>query len=205
VTGNPAPAALAYIGLGSNLDGPLDQVRRALDALDRLPDSRCVARSRCYWSAPLGPPDQPWYVNAVAQIATRLAPEALLAALQEIEARHGRVRAGAVRWGPRPLDLDLLLYADRVSVGATLCLPHPGLARRAFVLYPLLEIAGPGLRIPGLGELGALCQAIPRDGLRLVEEVTASPGAGETELGTARSAPATGLMEPFYSSAEARA
>jgi len=158
----------AYIGLGSNLDDPAAQVRRALDALVRLPDSRLHSHSSLYHSAPLGPADQPDYVNAVAALDTDLDAHALLHALQAIETAQGRVR-GDQRWGPRTLDLDLLLYGDAVIDDAELTVPHPGLPVRAFVLYPLMEIV-PGLTVPGRGSLQELVARCPRDGLaRLVD------------------------------------
>jgi 2-amino-4-hydroxy-6-hydroxymethyldihydropteridine diphosphokinase len=160
-------AATAFIGLGSNLDEPRQQVARALRELAGLPDTTLAAQSSLYRSAPMGPPDQPAYINAVARLETRLAPEALLDALQAIEARHGRVR-GDERWGPRTLDLDILLYADVRIDKPRLQVPHPGLAERNFVLQPLAEIA-PDLDIPGLGPLRDLLARCPPDALeRLV-------------------------------------
>lgn len=136
----------AYIGLGSNLDTPVAQLRRALGELDALPASRLVAHSSLYSNPPMGPADQPAYVNAVAALRTSLAPLALLDALQALEQAHGRVR-GPQRWGPRTLDLDLLLFDDLVRACPRLTLPHPGLAERAFVVLPLMEIA-PALVLP---------------------------------------------------------
>jgi 2-amino-4-hydroxy-6-hydroxymethyldihydropteridine diphosphokinase len=143
-----------YVGLGSNLDDPVLQVRRGLTALAALPDTTVVQPSSLYRSPPMGPPGQPDYVNAVCALATRLPAPRLLAHLQGIEDRHGRVR-GPVRWGPRILDLDLLLYGDAELTLPDLTVPHPGLAERAFVLYPLLEIA-PHLEIPSLGPIASL-------------------------------------------------
>jgi 2-amino-4-hydroxy-6-hydroxymethyldihydropteridine diphosphokinase len=143
-----------YIGLGSNLDQPERQVQLALEALAELPETVVTAHSSLYRSEPLGPPGQPDYINAVAALETGLSPLDLLAALQGIEARQGRVREGE-RWGPRPLDLDILLYGEQVSDDPRLTLPHPGLYERNFVLYPLAEIA-PGLSIPGKGPLEVL-------------------------------------------------
>ncbi|HHH36752.1 MAG TPA: 2-amino-4-hydroxy-6-hydroxymethyldihydropteridine diphosphokinase [Gammaproteobacteria bacterium] len=145
---------LAYVGLGSNLEDPRAQVARTFPELDALPETRCVARSSLYLSKPLGELPQPDYVNAVAALETRLSPHRLLAGLQALEQRRGRVRGG-LRWGPRILDLDLLLYAGVVLDDPGLTLPHPGLSQRDFVLYPLQEIA-PGLSIPGLGSLAEL-------------------------------------------------
>jgi 2-amino-4-hydroxy-6-hydroxymethyldihydropteridine diphosphokinase len=144
----------AYLGLGANLDDPARQVRRAFDELAALPASRLVSRSPLYKSPPLGPPDQPDYVNAVAVLETTLSPLELLAGLRAIEVRHGRKRDGS-RWGPRSLDLDILLYGDLVLESPELRLPHPGLHERAFVLYPLYDVA-PELEIPGRGDVRGL-------------------------------------------------
>lgn len=136
----------AFIGLGSNLDGPKEQIFRAIAALRELPLSRLTAVSRLYCSAPMGPADQPDYINAVAMLDTRLSPIELLDALQAIEQAQGRVR-GAERWGPRTLDLDLLLYGTERIESERLLVPHPGMAERNFVLYPLSELA-PELVLP---------------------------------------------------------
>ncbi|HVN41732.1 MAG TPA: 2-amino-4-hydroxy-6-hydroxymethyldihydropteridine diphosphokinase [Steroidobacteraceae bacterium] len=144
----------AYVGLGSNLDDPVLQVERGFEALAGLPECRFVMRSPSYRSAPLGPVEQPDFVNAVAGLLTRLAPPALLAELKALESRLGRA-SPAVRWGPRRIDLDLLLHGDSVCTGADLTLPHPGLAERAFVLVPLADIA-PEIYVPGLGRVRAL-------------------------------------------------
>ena len=160
-------ARVAYVGLGSNLNRPLRQVRDALQELRQIPGSRLVRHSPLYRSAPIGPPDQPDYVNAVAMLATELDPFDLLDALQAIETRHGRERS--VHWGPRTLDLDLLLYADRRIDSPRLQVPHPQLHRRAFVLVPLHDIA-PQLTVPGHGALSALLAAVDRQGLRPVGE-----------------------------------
>jgi 2-amino-4-hydroxy-6-hydroxymethyldihydropteridine diphosphokinase len=156
--------ALAYVGLGSNLDDPRKQVLRAFGDLEALPLGRCAIHSHLYRSRPMGPEAQPDYVNAVAELRTRLAPSELLERLHRIEAAHGRVRNGE-RWGARTLDLDLLLYGDRRICRPDLTLPHPGLALRAFVLLPLMEIARPGLVIPGCGPLEALAAACDRSGV----------------------------------------
>lgn len=159
---------LAFIGLGSNLADPRVQVRRALDELAALPDSRLASASSLYRSPPMGPRNQPDYINAVARLDTGLEPEALLDALQAIEAAHRRVRSGE-RWGPRTLDLDLLLYGERRIDSPRLSVPHPGLPERSFVLYPLAEIA-PELMIPGLGALATLLADCGRDGLQRLED-----------------------------------
>ena len=147
-------AVTAYLGLGANLQDPAAQVRRALDELASLPHSRLLARSPLYKSPPLGPADQPDYVNAVAALETTLEPLVLLKALRAIELRHGRQRDGT-RWGPRTLDLDVLLYGDLLLDSPELTLPHPGLHERAFVLYPLYDVA-PELEVPGRGSVRAL-------------------------------------------------
>jgi 2-amino-4-hydroxy-6-hydroxymethyldihydropteridine diphosphokinase len=153
----------AYIGIGSNLDDPRQQVRVALAALAQIADTQMLISSSLYRSAPMGPADQPEYVNAVAKLATRLTAIELLAAIQAIETRQGRVRNG-VHWGPRVIDLDLLLYGNEQILTTGLTVPHPGLREREFVLYPLAEIA-PELTIPGLGALSQLLEHCPRRGL----------------------------------------
>lgn len=169
MSGGAAQAAVrAYVGLGSNLCGPVRQVREALAALAALPRTTLVSSSALYRSAPMGAAEQPEYVNAVACLDTRLAPHALLAELQRIEARHGRVR-GARRWGPRTLDLDLLLYADLQCADAELTLPHPGVHQRPFVLQPLHDIS-PRLHIPGHGRVDALLEAAGDGGVRMLCE-----------------------------------
>ncbi len=161
------PAVVAYIGLGSNLNDPIAQVRSARRDIARLNGIREIAFSSLYRSAPMGPADQPDFVNAVMAVMTTLPADTLLMHLQAIEAAHGRVRSGR-RWGPRTLDLDLLLYDQAVIDSAILTVPHPGLARRAFVLYPLQEIA-PDLQIVGQGSLAELVRRCPRNGLRRIE------------------------------------
>ena len=157
----------AYIGLGSNLADPQTRLRRAFTELAQLPKSQLVAQSSLYRSTPMGPQDQPDYLNAVVALETALSPLALLAGLQAVEAAHQRVRGE--RWGPRTLDLDLLLYADQTIDLPTLTVPHPGLYERNFVLYPLAEIA-PRLVIPGLGVLGELLARCERGSLVVIEK-----------------------------------
>ena len=157
----------AYVGIGSNLDHPTRQVREAFQELDEVVDTRCVARSSLYRSAPMGPSDQPDYVNAAAALRTRLSARGLLEALLAIERAHGRVREG-LRWGPRTLDLDLLLYGNQCIDEPGLTIPHPGIATRSFVVYPLLEIA-PDLEVPGVASLMELAKRNPRDGLVRLE------------------------------------
>ena len=140
------------------------QVSQALRELSSLPDSDLVVHSSLYRTRPVGPVDQPDYINAVAVLATGLSAEALLDALQALEARHGRVR-GAERWGARTLDLDLLLYGDAVIASQRLRVPHPRMCQRAFVLYPLAEIAPKDLSIPGFGPLSTLLERVPESGV----------------------------------------
>jgi len=157
----------AYVGLGSNLHGPADQVRRAMFELDGVSDTRVVARSSLYVNPPMSAGNQPDYINAVAELATCLDPVKLLGELQRIEDRHGRLR-GPDRWGPRTLDLDLLIYGDEIRDGPELTLPHPGIAQRSFVLLPLLEIE-PGLVVPGKGQVRELYERIRGEPIRKYE------------------------------------
>ena len=149
---------LAYVALGANIGDPRRQLLAALDDLDRLPGTRVRARSSLYRSAPAGYADQPDFLNAVAELNTALEPEALLDALHDIEARHGRERS--FRNAPRTLDLDLLLYGDRAAASERLTLPHPRMHDRSFVLQPLAEIA-PDVDVPGRGRARALLEAAP--------------------------------------------
>lgn len=130
----------AYIGLGSNLDDPRAQVTRAIEELNALALSRRIGISRCYVSPPMGPQDQPDFINAVVALDTRLSPLALLDQLQALEQRHRRVRKR--HWGPRSLDLDLLLYGNTTMRTPRLTLPHPHMLERGFVMLPLAELAG---------------------------------------------------------------
>ena len=144
----------AYIGIGSNLQGPSGQVTSALDDLGALPQTRLVARSSLYRSAPFGGIEQPEFVNAAAAVMTRLSARELLDELNEIERKRGRDRGGQ-RWGPRVIDLDLLVFSGQVIDEPGLTVPHPGIAERNFVLLPLREIA-PNLSIPGLGRVATI-------------------------------------------------
>lgn len=144
-------AEQAYIGLGSNLDDPVGQVQQAFEALATLPESRLIGRSSLYRSTPFGPVEQPDFVNAVALLATSLSATDLLQQLQQIEREQGRL-SGGVRWGPRVIDLDVLLYGDAEINSATLTVPHPGITERNFVLLPLRELS-PELVMPKLGRV----------------------------------------------------
>jgi 2-amino-4-hydroxy-6-hydroxymethyldihydropteridine diphosphokinase len=141
--------AIVYIGLGGNLADPQVQVERGLDALAELPETRLLNRSGLYRSAPWGRANQPDFINAVAALDTGMAPRRLLDALLAIERQFGRERDNT-RWGPRVLDLDILVYADLELDEPGLHLPHPHLCERAFALMPLCEIA-PRLHIPAQG------------------------------------------------------
>jgi 2-amino-4-hydroxy-6-hydroxymethyldihydropteridine diphosphokinase len=151
-------ATRAYVGIGANLGDPAAQVRAAIDALAALPDTRLVASSSLYRTAPVGYADQPDFINAVAAVDTELAPLALLGALHGIERTAGRERS--FRNAPRTLDLDLLLYGDAAVQEAALVVPHPRMQERAFVLAPLAEIA-PEARIPGHGDAAACLARLP--------------------------------------------
>ncbi|UCC13620.1 MAG: 2-amino-4-hydroxy-6-hydroxymethyldihydropteridine diphosphokinase [Gammaproteobacteria bacterium] len=153
----------AYVGIGSNLDGPVDRVGRAIEQLDAMTGCRVLDRSPLYRSAPMGPSDQPDFVNAVARLQVTLAPRDLLAELLAIEAAHGRIRGGT-RWGPRTLDLDLLIYSNLTIDEPGLEIPHPGLTSRNFVVYPLLRIA-PDLVMPDGRKLADIASALSLEGL----------------------------------------
>ena len=155
-----------FIGLGSNLADPQQQVLLAQRDLSALPETTCIAHSSLYKSPPMGPQDQPDFINAVSAIETTLSPDTLLDYLQQIERQHGRVKQR--HWGERTLDLDILVYGDRQIEDAHLHVPHKGIAERAFVLYPLAEIA-PNLDIPGLGPIAQLLALCPKSGLERLE------------------------------------
>lgn len=157
----------AYVALGSNLDGPATQIERAFAALSELPDCRLIARSRLYRTQPLGPQDQPEFVNAAAGLLTKLTPRELLVALKSLEQSLGR-DVPIVRWGPRRIDLDLLVHADAQISESDLVVPHRGLPERNFVLYPLRDIA-PDLHVPGHGRVSQLAARVGLAGLALLE------------------------------------
>lgn len=158
-------AVTAFIGLGANLGKPQGQIRTAIAALGKLPKTRLVGASSLYRSQPVGYKDQPDFVNAVAEIETELAPEALLKELLEIEARFGRTRSFPN--APRTLDLDLLLYGNQVIAQPGLAVPHPRMHERAFVLAPLAEIA-PDTVVPGKGTAAALLTACKDQGVAML-------------------------------------
>ncbi len=157
----------AYIGIGSNLEEPRAQVLRAWEHLKRLPDTRAVRLSPLYRSRPFGPLAQPDFVNAVAGLLTRLDARALLRELKAIETAFGR--QPGPRWGPRIIDLDLLVQGGEQCAEPDLVLPHPGIVERNFVLYPLADIA-PDLDVPGLGPVSELKARLAPEGLGRLEQ-----------------------------------
>ena len=158
-----ASSHTAYIGLGSNLDDPPRQIKRACEALSNLDCCTISLCSPLYWNAAIGPGEQPDYLNAVLQLETLLSPTALLNAMQHIENTQGRSRE--VRWGARTLDLDLLLFDELIIDIEQLTIPHPRLQERNFVVYPLYDIA-PALRFPDGQALSELITKLPKTGLR---------------------------------------
>ncbi|ATM97142.1 2-amino-4-hydroxy-6-hydroxymethyldihydropteridinepyrophosphokinase [Yersinia frederiksenii] len=152
-----------YIALGSNQSMPLQQVKAALEALEHLPRTRLVACSPFYRTKPLGPQDQPDFLNAVVALDTSLPPEQLLDCTQAIERNQGRVRKEQ-RWGPRTLDLDIMLYGDQVITTDRLTVPHYGLKEREFMLYPLVDIA-PDLIFPDGELLSERLKLVDKNGL----------------------------------------
>jgi 2-amino-4-hydroxy-6-hydroxymethyldihydropteridine diphosphokinase len=155
---------LVYIAMGSNLGDRVEMLRRGLDEIDMLGETQVVRLSSVYDTEPVGDSDQPRFLNAVVLVETELEPRVLLWNLLLIERRLGRVRTR--RWGPRPLDLDILLYEDLVIDEPDLVVPHPLMHERAFVLVPLAELA-PDLVHPVLGlTMGELRDRLPADGVR---------------------------------------
>ncbi len=154
-----------YIAVGSNLGEPLLQVKQAIAALDAIPSSHVAATSSLYRTKPLGPQDQPDYLNLAVLLETELEPEVLLDYTQKIELELGRVRK-AERWGPRTLDLDIMLFGNRTIQTPRLTVPHYGLKEREFMLYPLNDIA-PNLVFPDGELLSERLALIPKNGLML--------------------------------------
>jgi 2-amino-4-hydroxy-6-hydroxymethyldihydropteridine diphosphokinase len=161
---SPCSPVIAYVGLGSNLAEPAAQITSARSALVNVDGVRELAFSSLYHSLPMGPQDQPDYVNAVMCVETDLLPFDFLHCLQKVEHEHGRIRKGE-RWGARTLDLDILMYGDQEIDEPDLIVPHLGIGERSFVLYPLFEIA-PTLFIPGKGVISDMVEKCPLAGLK---------------------------------------
>ena len=159
----------AYVALGCNLGDRMSTLSSALKALRNHPDCNAVVCSSVYETAPMGPQDQPDYLNAVVGLQTTLSALHLLGELQHIEHLHGRVR-DAERWGPRTLDLDLLLYANQIIDTPKLSVPHPGIAERSFVLLPLAELA-PDLLVPDKGSVSRLLGQCRQNGIRRLDSI----------------------------------
>lgn len=166
------PPVLAFVALGANLDDPVAQVRAASEALAELPQSKLLRISSLYRTTPVGIHGQPDFINAVAALETRLSAHDLLAALFAVEVHFGRRRD--FYHAPRTLDLDLLLFDEQTMVSEQLCLPHPRMHLRAFVLAPLLEIA-PDCRIPGRGSAAAWLAAASMQHIERIEGTAPTP------------------------------
>ena len=149
-------SSIVYIGLGSNIQQPEQQIKLAIDALDDLPMSDVIRDSGYFKSHPMGPEDQPDYVNAVVELNTSLAAVELLQHCQHIEQQQGRVKLR--HWGERCIDLDILLYGDQQIQTQNLTVPHPGITLRDFVFMPLLKLT-PDIKIPGVGRLDDITQS----------------------------------------------
>ena len=152
-----------FIGLGSNLNDPLLQLEKAIEHLTKIKTLDVKNISGFYSSPPMGPQDQPDYINAVVEISTNLTAEQLLDELQKIENEQGRVRSE--RWGARTLDLDLLLYGNEIIISERLTVPHVGINERNFVLYPLSELVDEDFEIPDAGNIQTLLAACPMNSL----------------------------------------
>ena len=166
---NTMQKTIAYIGLGSNLDQPLANIKQAAEALDQIPQSQLLALSPLYQSKAIGPGEQPDYVNAAAALETQLSPLELLHQLQAIENKQGRKR-GPIRWVARTLDLDLLLFDSMTLETEELTIPHPRMTERNFVLFPLRDLAtqlSPALALPDGRSIADLAQNCSDDGICL--------------------------------------
>ncbi len=148
----------AYIGLGSNLDHPDQQLRHAVELLAELAGTRLISTASIYQSQALGDASHPDYLNTVARINTSLQPLQLLDTLQQIEQQRGRIRTAGRRWEPRPIDLDILLYGDEAIQLPRLSVPHPEMLKRDFVMIPLLEIVSSDTVIPNNGKIALLAK-----------------------------------------------
>lgn len=153
----------AYVGLGSNLQDPPTRIEAAIELLRQVPQSRLILRSPLYGSRPMGQVEQPDFMNAVAGLLTQLEASAFFEQLRRIESRLGRTPPRE-HWGPRVIDLDLLVFGSEVRSEPALTLPHPGIVGRNFVLYPLRDVA-PDLIVPGAGRVADLARAVAGDGI----------------------------------------
>jgi 2-amino-4-hydroxy-6-hydroxymethyldihydropteridine diphosphokinase len=170
----PRGEVFAFLGLGSNLGDRLDLLQRAVDLLEEDERTRVDAVSSVYETEPVGGPEQDPFLNIAVRVATRRSPRALLALCNDVEASLGRVRE--MRWGPRTIDVDVLLYDDRVIDTRRLQVPHPRLAERAFALVPLIEVA-PGLSLPdGTSLASALARLAPIEGIHAIGTQVTGPG-----------------------------
>lgn len=160
-------AEYVYIGLGANLNQPLETVQKALDELALLPDCEFIKQSKIYSSAPMGPQDQPDYVNAVALMKTELSAHQVFELTCAIEQAHGRTRNGE-HWGPRTLDLDILLFGQHSINDEQLTVPHYGMKEREFVIYPMLDIDAE-LILPCGTALKELTKTVPLNGMTAIE------------------------------------
>lgn len=158
---------LTYIAVGSNMLDPVCQVRYAIDAIGHLPRTRLIAKSQLYVSKPMGPKSQPDYINAVSKIDTQLSPIALLDCTQAIELKRGKVKKEE-RWGQRALDLDILIFGDKIIQSERLTIPHRGIKMREFVLYPLSDVE-PGFTFSDGTTLVSQLKKIGKNGLELLE------------------------------------
>ena len=156
----------AYVAIGSNLESPRDRVLEAMERLAALGEAHALLRSLLYLSRPMGPQDQPDYINAAVGLLTQHSPQKMLAVLLEIERSMGRTRRE--RWGPRVIDLDLVWMVDAAVDEPGLTVPHPGVSIRNFVLYPLADIA-PTMKIPGMGTVLDLKLKVGGDGISVLE------------------------------------
>jgi 2-amino-4-hydroxy-6-hydroxymethyldihydropteridine diphosphokinase len=163
----PDAPVRAFVGLGGNEGDVEVTLTEALWAVDALPQTSIRRQSAVYRTPAWGRTDQPDFLNAVVELQTRMVPRVLLDALLEIEQRFGRVRRAEDRWGPRVLDLDLLIYGEETLDAPGLSLPHPRLHERAFVLVPLAEIA-PDLDVPGRGKVRDLLAAVDASGIEAI-------------------------------------
>ncbi len=167
-----SPPVIAYIGLGSNLVDPIVQIKSARIAVAAIEGVQELTFSSLYHSLPMGPQDQPDYVNAVMGVVTELSAMDLLRSLQHIENDQGRIRNGE-HWGPRTLDLDMLTYGEQEIDEPDLIVPHKGMEERSFVLYPLFEIA-PQLHVPNKGSIVDLIAKCPLSGLKRINSSAAN-------------------------------